>query len=156
MMFQQSDDLRRQNSFYSRPGRPSTHGPTEMDAHNSRYSHIHSTMGQHSQDLPNFDFEDDVFYDHVSLKPGNNMESSYIVTGRNNLKQRSQGAYVPQRSAFQSVDAHSDCLPSRRTRRYEVQQPSPNYKHTHQTSVLLPYQGDSGSRKNSCPEFLEI
>ena len=54
MMFQQSNDLRRQDSFYSRPGRPSTHGPSKMDAHNFRYFHIHSTMGQHSPDLPNF------------------------------------------------------------------------------------------------------
>ena len=134
IMFRQSDDLRRQNSFYSRPGRPSTHGSTEMDAHNSRYSHIHSTMGQHSPDLPNFDFEDDVFYDHVSLKPSNDMESSYLVTGRENLKQRSQGPIMPQGSAFLSVDGHSDGFPSRRTERYEVEQPSPNYKPTHQTS----------------------
>ena len=79
----------------------------------------HSTMGQHSPDLPNFDFDDDVFYDHVSLKPGNNMESSYLVTGRENSKQRTQKPYVPQGSAFLSVDDHSDYLPPRRTRRSE-------------------------------------
>ena len=78
------------------------------------------------------------------------------MTGRDNLKQGSQGAYVPQRSAFQSVDAHSDCLPLRQTRRYEVEQPSPNYKHTHQTSVLFPYQGDSGSGASFLSEFISV